>query len=203
MPKRIELEPLAEIGRAYAVIDDGRVEIHVSGVMGVLKAWLVGGENLPLGNIVGGRLVREADVSAHNGVLITQSGRQMFYGGWTEDAEAPEPIPKPEPKPEPAPEPEPAPAPEPAEMQKEADYAPLPNLGWEKITGLSYPTMDDRVRLALSTRAFFHAFKKHGFYLFGKDGGRFALAVKRAEQSSPFPNVTGAEEAGDYVYVVL
>ncbi len=197
MPKRIELEPLAEIGRAYAVIDGGRVEIRVSGVMGVLKAWLVGGENLPLGNIVGGRLVREADTSAHSGVLITQSGKQMFYGGWTEDAKAPAPEPLP------TPAPEPAPVPEPAREKAEADYAPLPDMGWEKITGLKYPTTDDRVRFALSTRAFFRAFKKHGFYLFGKDGGRFALAVKRAEDGSPFPGVDGAEEAGDYVYVVL
>lgn len=193
MPKRVELLPKAEIGRAYALVDENRVEIHVAGVMGALKAWLVGGENVPIGNIVGGRLVREVDTRPHRGILITQSGRQMFYGGWSDEENEPPVGESAEEKRE---EKEPP-------TEKTDAYAPLPDFAWEKITGKSFPSTDERVRYALSTRAFFDAFRKNGYYLFGRDGEKFALAVKRTEGENPFPNHAGAAAAGDYVYLVL
>lgn len=206
MTKRIELLPKADIGRAYAIVEEGRVEIRVSGVMGALKAWLVGGESQPIGNIVGGRLVREVDTTNHSGILITQSGRQMFYGSWQSSTEqssteqsstAQSSTEQPEAVQTPSAGQQPPSAPEP-----EKQYDPLPDFGWEKITGREFPSTDERVRFALSTRAFFEAFKKHGYYLFGRDGEKFALAVKRLDKS-PFPNIKEAEEAGEYVYVVL
>ncbi|MCH5187180.1 MAG: hypothetical protein J1F63_02160 [Oscillospiraceae bacterium] len=197
MPKRIELLPKADIGRAYAIVEENGVEIRVSGVMGALKAWLVGGESRPIGNIVGGRLMREVDTSGHSGILITQSGRQMFYGSWQSEAEQSS-TERPETEQTSFIEQLPPPVPEP-----EKQYAPLPDFGWEKITGRDFPSTDERVRFALSTRAFFEAFKKHGYYLFGRDGEKFALAVKRLEGKSPFPNIEKTEEAGEFSYVVL
>lgn len=183
MPKRIELRALAEVGRGYAVIDDGKIEIRVSGIMGALKVWLLGSGNVPLGNITGGKLIRVVDTSKYHGILITQSGRQMFYGEWKKPEEAPSPAP---------------------EATQENPYAPLPDYGWEKITGRDFPTNDEHVRFALSNNAFFATFKKHGYYLFGKDGDRFALAIRYDNgDPAPFPCIEGAVQAGEYIYVVL
>lgn len=173
MPVKIELIPKAEIGRGSAIIDENKIEIHISGVMGALKAWLLGKENVPVGNIVGGRLIREINTVPYFGILITQSGKQMFYGSWREDSPA-------------------------------SEFAPLPDLNWEKITERAFPETAERVRLALSNRNFFDNFKKHGYYLFGKDGERFAIAVKHAQgDPSPFPGIEEVKSAGEYVYVVL
>ncbi len=181
MQKKIELTPKAEIGRGYAVIEDGRIEIRISGVMGVLKAWLIGAENRQIGNIVSGRLIREVDTTPFRAVLVTQSGKQMFYGEWAADENGG--------------------SEEPAHAL--SPYYPLPDMGWEKITGRSFPEANERVRFALSNRSFFEAFKKYGYYLFGRDGEKFALAVKHAAgDPAPFPNLQEAE-AGEYVYVVL
>lgn len=181
MPKRIELRALAEVGRGYAVIDEKRIEIRVSGVMGALKVWLLGSSNVPLGNITGGKLIRDINTENYHGILITQSGRQMFYGEWKE----PE-----------TPDPETAAAPNP--------YEPLPDYGWEKITGRDFPTGDEHVRFALSNNAFFANFKKHGYYLFGRDGDRFALAIRYDNgDPAPFPCTKGAVQAGEYIYVII
>ncbi len=183
MQKKLELEPLAEVGRCYAIYDDESVEIHVSGVLGVLKAWLIGKENLPLGNVAGGRLIKKAPMGQYRGVLVTQSGRQMFYGEW-EKSEEEAPSPKVEPKPNP--------------------FYPLPDYGWEKITAREFPSTNERVRFALSNDAFFSAFKKYGYYLFGRDGDRFALAVRHdSADASPFPFTEKALSAGEYMYVVI
>ncbi len=188
MTKRVELKPLAELGRGYALIDKDRIEVRVNGVMGALKVWLIGESNVPLGNIAGGKLVRETDTSKYGALLITQSGRQMFYGRWAEERE-------------PAAEEEVSPAAGPA---NENPYFPLPDFGWEKITGRDYPTGDEHVRFALSNNAFYAAFKKHKFYLFGKSGDRYALAVKHTPgDPAPFPSIEGAKAAGEYIYVVL
>ncbi|MGN1098156.1 MAG: hypothetical protein ACI4SS_04605 [Clostridia bacterium] len=190
MPKRIELKSLAEIGRGYAIIDDSKVEVRVSGIMGVLKAWLIGKENKLLGNIVNGKLIRETDTRDFHGLLITQSGRQMFYGQWRDGDEK---VNNEENRAE-----------ENRVPATENPYSPLPDFHWEKITGRDFPSTNERIRFALSNDAFFAAFKKHGYYLFGKDGERFALAIKHAQdEPQPFPYVDGATEAGEYMYVVV
>ncbi len=183
MPKRIELRPLADLGRGHAIIGDSTVEVRVSGVMGALKVWLIGENNLPIGNVTGGKLIKEIDTAGYRAILITQSGRQMFYGEW-----------------EPAPEGKEIPAePEPA---AENPYAPLPDLNWEKITGRDFPSGDERVRFVLSNNAFFASFKKYGYYLFARDGERYAVAARyEPGDPAPFPCTGGAERAGDYVFV--
>lgn len=189
MPKKIELTPKAEIGRGYAVIDENCVEIHISGVMGALKAWLIGRENRPIGNIVNGKLIRNVSTSGCYGLLITQSGKQMFYGGWEDEAS--ETV---------TPESEETPC----TNASISPYSPLPDMAWEKITERSFPSANERVRYTLSNRAFFEAFKKHGYYLFGRDGEKFALAIKHLQgDPAPFPNISEVSEAGEYVYVVL
>lgn len=183
MPKKIELKPLAEVGRCYAVYDESSVEIRVSGILGVLKAWLIGEDNLPLGNIAGGKLTKQVNTSPYYGVLVTQSGRQMFYGEWRASQAKTEPPKAPD-------------APDP--------YYPLPDYSWEKITAREFPSTDEKVRFTLSNDAFFSAFKKYGYYLFGRSGDRFALAVRHtSEDASPFPCTEGAVSAGDYMYVVI
>lgn len=186
MQKKIELKPLAELGRGYALIDEKSVEIRVSGIMGALKVWLIGENNVSIGNITGGKLIREIDTEGFYAVLITQSGRQMFYGEWdtgtksnARDADVPE-----------------------QKIAPENPYAPLPDLNWEKITGRDYPTADERVRFALSNNAFFANFKKYGHYLFARDGERYAVAIKyESGDPAPFPCIEGAEKAGDYIFV--
>ncbi len=190
MSKRIELMPKAEIGSGYAIVDDSGIEIRISGVMGALKAWLIGDENLAIGNIVGGRLRREIDTAGCRGILITQSGKQMFYGELeAEDRLRPDKEEKPL---------------EAENSLPASPYDPLPDMNWKKITDRSFPTTNDRVRFVLSNRAFFEAFKKHGYYLFGRDGERLALAIKHIQgDPAPFPNISDASEAGEYMYVLL
>lgn len=175
MQKRIELTPKADIGKGYALIDETGIEIRISGVMGALKVWLIGNENKPVGNVVGGRFVYKTEMSPFCGVLITQSGKQMFYGSWRD-----------------------------FDINSEGRFPPLGDFGWEKITSRAYPCTDEGVKAALSNTAFFEAFKKHGYYLFGKDGESFALAVKHLTgDPSPFPGIESAKTAGEYVYAVF
>ena len=193
MQKKIDLKPLAELGRGYAVIDENSIEIRVSGVMGALKVWLIGSHNVPLGNVTGGKLIRKLNTSEYHALLITQSGRQMFYGEWAKpEKKEPETVPETN-----ISEESPAPA-------KENPYAPLPDFGWEEITGRDFPTGDERVRFTLSNNAFFAAFKKHGSYLFGRDGDHYALAIRHIQgDPAPFPSMESTKQAGDYIYVVL
>ena len=76
----IKLKALAELGEGSAEITDESVSIFTSGINGALKAWLIGGESTPIGNLVDGRIHREIDTTAHSGILITQCGRQMLIG---------------------------------------------------------------------------------------------------------------------------
>ena len=83
----VNLIPLAELGGGRAEITDSSVDIDIAGINGSLKAWLTGGEAVPIGNIVGGRLRREIDTTGHNGILVTQSGRQMLYAEYRRENE--------------------------------------------------------------------------------------------------------------------
>lgn len=84
----IKLKALAELGEGSAEITDESVSIFTSGINGALKAWLIGGESLPIGNLVDGRIHRKIDTTAHSGILITQCGRQMLIGRYENAAEA-------------------------------------------------------------------------------------------------------------------
>ena len=90
MEKRIELIPLAEIGQGNAYVTENSVEINLTGVSGALKAWLIGGEAVPIGNIVDGKLYKSVSTKGRIGILITQSGRQMFIGKFGKEIPAEE-----------------------------------------------------------------------------------------------------------------
>ena len=97
MEKIIELKPLCEMGKGIAKVTPDGVKIEVQGVIGSMKAWLVGGEEPEkIGNLVEGKLARSVDTTRHNGILITQNGRQIFMGAYAEcivPTPAQEPLP--------------------------------------------------------------------------------------------------------------
>lgn len=166
MEKMIELTPLAEIGRGCARITDNSVEIEISGISGGMKAWLIGGEAEPIGNIVDGRLRRKIDTRSHSGVLITQSGRQMLIGKYEE----------------------PSPA-----LQEESDKtgcmetedAPfnIEGFNWRKFTEKSFSGISSELRYIMSNRSIYDNYKKHGHYWVGESecGGALALKYDTAE----------------------
>ena len=82
--KIINLQPLAEIGSGICRVADKSVEIEIKGINGALKAWLIGGEAVPIGNIVDCKLKKEIDTTKNSGILITQSGRQMLIGSYSD-----------------------------------------------------------------------------------------------------------------------
>ena len=76
----IELKSLNSFGIAKAYVDKNAVSIRVYGVSGCLKAWLTGKRTIEIGNLVNGFIKKDIDTSPFDGILLTQSGRQMFYG---------------------------------------------------------------------------------------------------------------------------
>ena len=166
--KRIQLKPLAEIGRGSAEIGENSVLIEVSGINGGLKAWLIGTEAVPIGNIVGGRLYREVATTNHNGILITQSGRQMLIGIFGEEKE------KEQEKFE--------------KQEKVEEEIPFKNSGfqWRKITHKKFETNSETLKFILSNRAVYEAFKKYGYYWMGENGTDCALAIPcKADEENP------------------
>ena len=120
MKKTISFTPLAEMGGGIAEVDDHSIKIKVSGINGVLKAWLIGDEAKQIGNLVNGRLEKETDTTNHNGILITQSGRQMLIGYYSENIEKKE--------------------------EKEKPPLLIENLSWRKITEKRFGEMTDAVK---------------------------------------------------------
>lgn len=170
MEKQIELMPLAEIGRGCARITDNLVEIEISGISGGMKAWLIGGEAVPVGNIVNGRLRREIDTRGHNGVLITQSGRQMLIGTYCEE----QPVQEHE-----------------KEAEKENSSLPevekapfeIAGFNWQKFTEKSFDTISRELRFIMSNKNVYDNYKKHKHYWVGENeqGGALALKYDEAE----------------------
>lgn len=161
MEKLIELIPLAEIGSGEARVRDNSVEIHIIGVNGGLKAWLIGGEAVPIGNIVDGKLSRNISTKGHIGILITQSGRQMFIGKFEKGCE----------------------------HKVEEIVEPTPfsagGFNWKKITGKSFPESAGGVRFILSNRAVYENYKKYGHYWIGDCETAGAVALKCEEDADP------------------
>lgn len=182
MMKTIKLQPLCDMGSGKADISEKGVSLRVSGVNGCLKAWLVGEENMDLGNIVDGKLDKEADTRNYDGLLITQSGRQMFFAKLREDAKIP-PSPKKAdaPKQE-APVKEPPPANSGGFVFDEND-----GFHWRKITDINFPSENLTVRYILSHRAVYNAFLAHGYYYFGEKEGHIAVAVPCEVKTEPHP----------------
>lgn len=141
------LRPLAGFGSGNAQILENKVSVCTKGINGVLKAWLIGGEAECLGNLVGGKLEKEIDTAKHNGILITQSGRQMLIGFYGEDASLTTP---------------------PFNI---AGYT------WEKICTKNFSSRCETVKYILSNRLIYDSFKKHGHYYFGSGKSGYALAV--------------------------
>lgn len=160
MEKIIELTPLAEIGRGSARITDASVEILVSGICGGMKAWLIGGEAQSIGNLVDGKLQKNIDTKNHNGILITQTGRQMFIGKYAEDSGDEFTLP------------------EKKEIKIE-DSAPfkIDGFNWKKVTGKSYRDLGEELRYILSNKSVYDNFRKNGHYYVGESDGSSALGL--------------------------
>lgn len=155
MEKIVELTPLAEIGRGRAVISDNCVKIEVSGISGGMKAWLIGREAVPIGNIVNGYLCKNIDTRAHSGVLITQSGRQMLIGRYGEET-----VP-----------------------EVDAEDAPFKIAGfdWKKVTGRRFDSLCEELRFIISNKSIYNSYKKYGHYWVGEGREASALAVACGE----------------------
>lgn len=165
MEKQIELIPLAEIGHGRAKVTDNIVEIEVSGISGGMKAWLIGGEAVPIGNIVDGRLRKSVDTTGHTGILITQTGRQMLIGTYKEDdkevTEQKEEIKE-------------------TDILTENEVAPfeIGNFNWRKFTEKSFEGISRELRFILSNKSVYDNYKKHRHYWVGESDKSGALALK-------------------------
>ena len=168
----IELKSLNSFGIAKAYVDENSVSIRVYGVSGCLKAWLTGEKTVELGNLVNGAIQKEIDTTPFDGILLTQSGRQMFYGK----------IPKSTPV---------VPVgsdPIGTDCEKKA---PIFNFNdgytWQEITGKAFPSDSLSVRYILSHKCFYDAFTLHGRYYYGTKDGKSAIAVECDIKNEPHP----------------
>jgi len=159
MEKRIELIPLAEIGSGNAKITENSITIEVNGINGGLKAWLIGGEAVPIGNIVEGRLFKNISTKGHMGILITQSGRQMFIGKFEKQE---------------------------AEVIKEEVPFNIDGFNWRKITEKSFSGLSKELRFILSNKSIYENYKKYGHYWVGDCETGGALALKYDNEADPF-----------------
>ena len=165
MKKTIELLPLAEIGHGTAHITENSVEIEVSGISGGMKAWLIGGEAVAIGNIVNGKLIKNINTKGHIGILITQSGRQMLIGKFSEKEEN---IKE-----------------ETARQINETVPFKIEGFNWRKITEKSFPEAGDEIRFILSNKSIYENYKKYGHYWIGENKNSGALALKYEEENDP------------------
>lgn len=165
MEKTITLTPLAEIGKGKARVTDSLVELEINGISGGMKAWLIGGEAVPIGNIVDGKLRKEIDTTGHSGVLITQSGRQMLIGRYAEEKE--EVLEKKTDTFQKTPE--------------EEDESLLPEsiegIQWIKKTEGNFSPLCRELRFILSNRNTYENYKKHHCYWIGENESTAALAL--------------------------
>ncbi len=157
MRKEINLIPLAETGKGSAIVTDSEVMIRTSNISGSLKAWLIGGEAVPIGNIVDGKLHKIINTQNHNGILITQSGRQMLVGHYGEHYEEMEEIP----------------------------FDSM-GFSWQKITGKSFSKANAHLRFILSNKSIYENYKKNRHYFIGESEEGSALALRYSDEENPF-----------------
>ncbi len=174
MKKEINLTPLAEIGEGSAIITDTDVAIKTSGISGSLKAWLIGGEAEPIGNIVDGKLQKSISTKNHNGILITQSGRQMLIGRYAKEVAITEEIP-----------------------------FDTMGFNWRKITEKSFAKTDGHLRFILSNRNIYDNYKKHRHYFIGESDCGGALALKYDETEENPLEFLGKKRLLNNGYVVI
>ena len=159
MEKIIELTPLADLGKCKAKVTDVSVEIETVGVNGGMKVWLVGGaEAEKVGNVVGGRLVKTIDTTRHNGILITQSGRQMFIGRYGEGESSAGIFPA-----------------------SADEFVEIGGIRLKKVVDKSFEGLCDELRYILSNRKVFRNYRKHGCYYVCENHDSGALAFRYEE----------------------
>lgn len=161
----IELKSLNSFGIAKAYVDPHNVSVRVYGVSGCLKAWLTGEKTVEIGNLVNGFIQKAIDTTPFDGILLTQSGRQMFYGKFAPSkAESTTPT---------------------------SDNAAIFNFNdgytWQEITTKEFPSDNLSVRYILSHKCFYNAFMLHGRYFFGTKGDLFAIAIECDIKNEPHP----------------
>lgn len=165
----IELKSLNSFGIAKAYVDKNSVSIRVYGVSGCLKAWLTGERTVELGNLVNGAMQKQIDTTPFDGILLTQSGRQMFYGKFA-------PIDSDNSK---------------TSQSPKKDHCPILSFNdgytWQEITSKVFPSDNLSVRYILSHKCFYNAFMLHGKYYFGKKGNLMAVAIECDIKNEPHP----------------
>lgn len=177
MKKTISFTPLAEMGGGIAEVDDHSIKIKVSGINGVLKAWLIGNEAKQIGNLVDGKLEKEIDTANHNGILITQSGRQMLIGYYSENIEKKE--------------------------EKEKPPLELQNLSWRKITEKRFGEMTDAVKYILCNQSVYDCFKKYGHYWLGKGESYEIIALPCKREDNPLKFLGNTHFENGYAFVCV
>ncbi len=164
----IELKALNSFGIAKAYVDENSVSVKVYGVSGCLKAWLTGEKTLELGNLVNGTLTKEINAMEYDGILLTQSGRQMFFGKIPHCEKQQSPV-----------------------KQVQDNAVSIFNFGdgytWREITTKEFPSENLSVRYILSHKCFYNAFLLHGRYYYGTKGDKCAVAIECNIKSEPHP----------------
>lgn len=194
MEKQIELIPLAEIGHGRARITDDSIEIEVGGISGGMKAWLIGGEAVPIGNIVDGKLKRSVNTQGHIGILITQSGRQMLIGKFSEEKTD-------------------------EHMQQEteenvqegniSEYEPEPipfevgGFDWKKFTEKSFSGISRELRFILSNKNVYDNYRKHRHFWVGEGEYAGALALRCDEEENDPLEFLGKAKLRKNGYIIV
>ena len=176
MEKQIELTPLAEIGKGSARVTDDSVELEISGISGGMKAWLIGGEAVPIGNIVEGKLAKKIDTKRHTGILVTQCGRQMLIGKYSEEEET---------------------------LQEEVTPFEVDGFNWRKVTNRDYSSLCRELRYILSNTDVYKNYRKYGHYWVGESNEAAAIALPQNEDEvNPF-EFAGKMKLGKNGYVIV
>ncbi|MBQ8002730.1 MAG: hypothetical protein IJ297_04740 [Clostridia bacterium] len=166
----IELKSLNSFGIAKAYVDEKSVTVKVFGVSGCLKAWLTGEKTVEIGNLVNGTLQKNIDTAGFDGILLTQSGRQMFYGKFRPSGKSqPDAV-------------------QTSENEKtDAIFNFNDGYTWQKITSKKFPSDSLSVRYILSHKCFYNSFLLHGRYYYGTNGDKVAIAIECDIKNEPHP----------------
>lgn len=165
----IELKSLNSFGIAKAYVDEKSVTVKVYGVSGCLKAWLTGEKTVELGNLVSGSITKEIDTTPFDGILLTQSGRQMFYGKIRSTA------------------PMGTDRTDTTSVKNKPIFSFNDGFIWKEITAKKFPSDNLSVRYILSHKCFYNAFLLHGRYYYGTRDNTTAIAIECDIKKEPHP----------------